>query len=459
MNNFYMSDIKESAHIHFIGIGGISMSALAHICIKRGYTISGSDINETHITRQLADAGVKIYKGHSAENINGADLVVYTAAINAENEELAAAKKNGLLCVERSTFLGAIMRDYKCSICVAGTHGKTTTTSMLSHVLLECDCDPTIMLGGELDAIGGNMRVGESEYFLTEACEYHCSFLEFFPKVAIITNVDEDHLDFFGDLEHIKSAFKQFAEIPDESGYIIVCGDDKNIPQCIQNVRGKILSYGFGDENVFCPKNLKYNDGCGEFDVEYGGKIIHVSLGVAGEHNVLNALSCFATSYALGFDGERVAAGLEKFTLVHRRFEKKGVKNGARIIDDYAHHPTEIMCTLKTARSMCKGKLYVVFQPHTYTRTKCLLDEFSKAFDDADRIIVTDIYAAREKDTGEIHASDLSKKLSERGKNAIYISSFDEIATQLGSVIGQGDIVITMGAGNVYKISEILAET
>ncbi|MBE7026587.1 MAG: UDP-N-acetylmuramate--L-alanine ligase [Ruminococcaceae bacterium] len=453
-----MSDIKESAHIHFIGIGGISMSALAHICIKRGYIISGSDINETHITRQLTAAGAKIYKGHSSENVNGADLVVYTAAINAENEELIAAKQNGILCVERSIFLGAIMRDYKSSICVAGTHGKTTTTSMLSHVLLECECDPTIMLGGELDVIGGNMRVGESEYFLTEACEYHCSFLEFFPRLAIITNVDEDHLDFFKDIEHIKQAFCQFAEIPDENGYVIVCGDDKNAMECVKNVKATVLSYGFDEKNIFCPKNLKYNDGCGEFDVEYGGKIVHVRLGVAGEHNVLNALAGFASAYVLGLDGEKAAAGLEKFTLVHRRFEKKGENNGACIIDDYAHHPTEIMCTLKTARSMCKGKLYVVFQPHTYTRTKALLDEFSKAFDDADKIIVTDIYAAREKDTGKIHASDLSKKLSERGQNAVYISSFDEIALQLESIIGEGDIVITMGAGNVYKISEILTE-
>lgn len=458
MNNFYMSDIKKSAHIHFIGIGGISMSALAHICIKRGYTVSGSDINETHITRQLADAGVKIYKGHKAENVDCADLVVYTAAISGENEELAGAKQKGILCIERSTFLGAIMRDYDCSICVAGTHGKTTTTSMLTHVLLECDCDPTIMLGGELDAIGGNMRTGDSGYFLTEACEYHCSFLEFFPKIAIITNVDEDHLDFFGDLEHIKQAFKQFASIPDEDGYVIVCGDDQNALECVENARAGILSYGFGDENVFCPENLTYHDGCGEFDVEYDGDIIHVQLGVAGEHNVLNALACFAASYALGLDGAQVAQGLGKFTLVHRRFEKKGERSGARIIDDYAHHPTEIMCTLKTARSMCKGKLYVVFQPHTYTRTKLLLDEFEKSFDDADEIIVTDIYAAREKDTGEVHASDLSKRLALRGKNARYISSFDEIASEFENVLGEGDIVITMGAGNVYKLAELLKD-
>lgn len=458
MNDFHMSDIKNAGHIHFVGIGGISMSALAQICITRGYSISGSDINETHITRQLEELGAKVFKGHDKSNIKGADLVVYTAAVNKENPELDAAIKNGIDTVERSTFLGAIMRDYECSICIAGTHGKTTTTSMMSHVLLECGCDPTIMLGGELDAIGGNMRIGKSKYFLTEACEYHCSFLEFFPNIAVITNVDADHLDYFKNIENIKNAFKKFASIPGEEGFVVVCGDNKNAIECTKDTDATVLTYGLDETNIFCPQNLVYNEGCGEFDIEYDGDIIHIKLSVAGQHNVLNALSCFASGYALGLDGNKIAQGLEKFTLVHRRFENKGVYNGACIIDDYAHHPTEIECTIKTAQNICKNKLYIVFQPHTYTRTKLLIDEFENAFDDADEIIVTDIYAAREKDTGLIHARDLEKRLTNRGKSARYISSFDEIANTLKHELEEGDIVITMGAGNVYKIGVALTE-
>ena len=458
MNNFRMSDIKENAHIHFIGIGGISMSALAEICIARGYVISGSDIKESHITRKLADLGAKLYFAHAPENVRGADLVVYTAAINPQNSELTGAQESGIRCVERSSFLGALMHDYGCGICIAGTHGKTTTTSMMSHVLLKCECDPTIMLGGELDAIGGNMRIGKSGYFLTEACEYHCSFLEFFPKIAVITNVDADHLDFFGDIEHIKQAFADFAALVPEDGYVVVCGDNKNAMECVSNAAAEVITYGFDDKNIFCPENLTYNNGCGEFDVEYDGEIVHVALRAAGEHNVYNALACFAAGYALGLCGSDVAAGLMEFGFVHRRFEQKGMCGGAYVIDDYAHHPTEIYCTLKTARRMCENKLYVVFQPHTYTRTRLLMDEFEKAFDNADEIIVTDIYAAREKDTGLIHASELADRLKKRGKNARYISSFDDIGKTLKNELMPGDTVITMGAGNVYKIGEAIAE-
>lgn len=454
MNDFFLTEVEPGGHIHFIGIGGISMSALAQVCIKRGYVVSGSDMSDSHITRHLEGLGVRIYKGHAKENSNGADLVVYTAAISPDNEELSFAIGSGIKAVERSTFLGAVMRDYANCICVAGTHGKTTTTSMMSHVLLKNDCDPTIMLGGELDVIDGNMRLGDSQYFLTEACEYHCSFLEFFPKVAVITNVDADHLDFFRDLEHIKEAFTKFAEIPDESGYVVVCGDDKNAMDCVTSAKAQILTYGMREENIFCPLNLQYKNGCGEFDVEYDGEIIHVSLHVPGEHNVSDALACFAAGYALGLDGTLIAAGLEEFAFVHRRFERKGVCNGAQIIDDYAHHPTEIRYTLQTAAQMGKGRLYVVFQPHTYTRTMLLLDEFSKAFDDADEVIVADIYAAREKDNGKIHARDLVARLQERGKKARYISSFDEIAQVLREELKEGDIAITMGAGNIYKVGE-----
>lgn len=418
--------------------------------------MSGSDINETHITRALEKIGAKIFKQHAPENAVGAELVVYTAAISHQNPELAEAERLGIRAVERSTFLGALMRDYGTSICVAGTHGKTTTTSMLSHVLMDSGLDPTIMLGGELDKIGGNMRVGGEKYFLTEACEYHRSFLEFFPSIAIITNVDADHLDYFKDLDDIKSAFKAFADSVGNDGYVVVCGDDENAVECVAEARAEVLSYGMSEKNKFFPKNLVYNGGFGEFDVEYSGADVHVSLNVAGAHNVLNALACFAVGSALALDGEKIAEGLEEFTLVHRRFEKKGTVNGAIIIDDYAHHPTEIACTLKTASQMCDGKTYVVFQPHTYTRTKLLIDSFETAFDDADEIIITDIYAAREKDTGLIHARELAERLERRCKSVRYISGFEDIAEAAKKELAEGDIFITMGAGSVYKIGDML---
>lgn len=456
MNNFYISNMKEGSHIHFVGIGGISMSGLAEVFLQKGYRVTGSDIRQSHITRRLTSLGAQVYIGHDGANIAGADLVVYTAAVNWENPELIAAKQSGILAIERATLLGALMREYKCSICVSGTHGKTTTTSMLSHVLLHSGCDPTIMLGGELDAIGGNTRTGSAEYFLTEACEYHCSFLQFFPTIAIITNVDADHLDFFKDLDQIKAAFTQFAHIPGRDGFVIVCGDDTNAVDCVANTSAQCVCYGLSKSNDVRPDNLIYQDGCGIFDVDYNGKLLHVQLHVPGTHNVKNALACIAAGRVMNLPAEKVASGLEAFTLVHRRFEKKGMLHGAAIIDDYAHHPTEISCTLETAKKITPGRLFVAFQPHTYSRTLLLLDEFEKAFDCADDIIITDIYAAREKDNGRIHAKDLVKRLQDRGKAVRYIPEFSDIAAVLERELASGDTLITMGAGSIYQVADLL---
>lgn len=458
MNEFYLSDIPKHAHVHFIGIGGISMSGLAEILLQKGYRVTGSDINETHITRRLASLGAVIIKGHFASNVQGANLVVYTAAIHPDNPELMACKDMAIPAIERATLLGSLMRDYGCSICVAGTHGKTTTTSMLSHVLLSAHKNPTIMLGGELDAIGGNIRAGGEKYFLTEACEYHCSFLQFFPKVAVITNVEADHLDFFKDLSHIKETFTKFASLPDSEGSVVVCGDDSNAMACCRSTGARLITYGIGSDNQLHPINLQYRSGYGEFDIIYGSQTLHVSLNVPGKHNVQNALACFAVGEAVGLSGRDIVAGLSGFTGVHRRFEKKGEVDGTVIIDDYAHHPTEIKATLSTAAKMTEGRVIVAFQPHTYSRTLLLLDEFSRAFDDADEIIVTDIYAAREKDNGKIHARDLVERLQDRGKQARYVSSFDEIVVQLSQLIRPGDIVITMGAGSIYKVGKMLLQ-
>lgn len=442
--------------MHFIGIGGISMSGLAEIMLKQGFFVSGSDMNDSHITKKLRLLGATVHHGHSAEYIDGADLVVYTAAVKSDNPEMIAAQRLGIYTIERPVLLGALMRGYANSICVAGTHGKTTTTSMMSHVLMAANSDPTILIGGELDLIGGNIRAGANGYFLTEACEYHESFLQFSPNIAIITNVEADHLDYFRDLEHIKDTFAKFAKIPGAGGFVVVCGDDENTMDCVQDSNSNILSYGIHQKNTVKPLNLRYQNGYGVYDIEYAGELISIKLGVPGEHNVLNSLACVAAGMALGLSGTDVACGISEFVGVDRRFQKKGELYGASIIDDYAHHPTEIKCTLASAANIAQGRVIVVFQPHTYSRTLLLLDEFATAFDNADEIIITDIYAAREPDNGMIHATDLAEKLAGRGKSVSYISSFEDIAKTLLQTIKAGDMVITMGAGNVNTIGDML---
>lgn len=456
MNDFHISAILKDKPIHFIGIGGISMSGLAQICIKEGFMVSGSDMNESEITKKLASLGARVFIGHNSKNCEGAGLVVYTAAIKNDNPELVYARENGITSLERSVFLGAVMREYKNSVCVSGTHGKTTTTSMMSYVMLENDLDPTIMLGGELDLIGGNFRLGESSFFLAESCEYHRSFLEFFPRYAIITNVDEDHLDYFKDIDDIKKAFSDFAALVDKDGCVIVCGDDKNALDCAASARSKIITYGIDIKNDVHPSKLFYDAQKGRFSLTVDGCEYSCALNIVGEHNVRNALGCIACAYVMRLDIQKTISAVERFSMVHRRFEKKGEINGALVYDDYAHHPTEIDCTLKTAAQIAKNKVIVAFQPHTYTRTYNLIDEFEKAFDAADEIIVTDIYAAREKDTGLIHASELSGRLSKRGKDAKYIKDFNDIAGHIKNEVKEGDIVITMGAGNIYTVGDIL---
>ncbi len=458
MNDFHLSDLNKNAKIHFIGVGGISMSGLAHICLQEGYTVSGSDAGSSPILAQLAQDGAVIYKGHDAENCVGADLVVYTAAIKDDNPELVYARENNIQNMERSTFLGGVMRSYTDCVCVAGTHGKTTTTSMMSHVLLSHDCDPTILIGGELDEIGGNYRLGNSKYFLTEACEYHSSFLEFFPKYAIITNVDADHLDYFRDLEHIKETFRAYANLPGKDGFVLVCGDDTNAMECVNETDATIITYGLDASNDIHPSAVYTKAHCTCFEIEIDNETLYIQLQVAGKHNLLNALACFAVGKAMGIDAHTVKCGVESFKMVHRRFERKGYINDALIIDDYAHHPTEIKCTLQAARSIAGGRVIVAFQPHTYTRTLTLLDEFSNAFYDADEVLVFDIYAAREKDTGLIHAKDLVAKLKENGVSASYAESFDTATINLKNTLKISDILITMGAGNIFKVGEMLLE-
>ena len=459
MQKFEINSLKKNAHIHFIGIGGISMSGLAHIAIADGFKVTGSDRTLTDITDRLTDEGAVIFEGHSANNIEGADLIVHTAAVKSDNPEMAAATEAGIPLIDRAEFLGAIMKNYSHAIGVSGTHGKTTTTSMLAHALIFADTDPTISVGGELDLIGGNIRCGSSDMFVTEACEYTNSFLKFHPTIALITNIEEDHLDFFTGIEMIRQSFRDYAELTRGKGSVVAYGEDDNIKITLSGSDLDIITYGIGNDNDYYAENINYNAGFPEFDVMHcGRKIAHISLNVPGNHNILNALATVAVCNLLGVDSEQAARGIETFKGTHRRFEKKGTISGATIIDDYAHHPTEIKATLEAAKAFSPKSIRCIFQPHTYSRTRTLWNDFLTAFDKADELILTHIYAAREAYDGVTDPDRLAKEIKERGVNAKYIDSFDEIAEYIKATASEGEIIFTMGAGDVTTISDELVK-
>ncbi|MDD3839009.1 MAG: UDP-N-acetylmuramate--L-alanine ligase [Clostridia bacterium] len=454
-NNF---DINDYEHVHFIGIGGISMSGLAKILIKNNFKISGSDINHSPLTDALEKLGATIYIGHHADNIKDADLVVYTAAVKQDNPEIIKSKQLGIPLIDRACFLGQIMKKYSKSIAVAGTHGKTTTTSLLSIILQHAALDPTVLVGGQVDAIGGNVRTGNSQIFVTEACEYVESFLKFFPYIEILLNIDADHLDYFKDIDHITSSFMKFATLVPPSGYVLGFGDDKRVKSILEKLDCNTITFGFSNDNDWWCKNIECNDlGFYSFDAYNKNKFFgSFKLGIHGKHNVSNALACIAVADLFDIKPEIIREALENFNGTHRRFEIKGIKNEVTVIDDYAHHPSEVKATLKTAAEYPHNKIWCIFQPHTYTRTKKLIDEFAHAFYDADNIIITDIYAAREKDTGDIHAKDLVQKLNDSGKKAVYIKDFKKISSYITEKSSQGDIIITMGAGDIYKVGDYI---
>jgi UDP-N-acetylmuramate--alanine ligase len=446
----------KNKKIHFIGIGGISMSGLAEIIIHNGYKVSGSDRNESSLTKHLETLGAKIFIGHASKNITDASLVVYTAAIPKDNPELKEAINKNIPLMDRAEFLGELMKNHKYGVAIAGTHGKTTTTSMMSHIVLEANVDPTILVGGNLDIINGNVRSGTSDYFITEACEYKESFLKFYPYIGVILNIDIDHLDYYRDIDHIQSAFQKFADKIPQNGYLIINADDIRCEEVSQNVKCNVISYGINNGDLKS-KNIRYdNKGCGSFDVLYRGKeLFNITLNVPGEHNISNALSTIAVSIALNIEENKICGGLASFGGTHRRFEHKGQYNNIIVIDDYAHHPTEIKAAIKTAKNYVKGKLYCVFQPHTYTRTIALFHEFAESFYGVDEVILADIYAAREKYTDKVSSAMLCDKINSKGVNCSNIHSFDEIVTYLSKNTNPDDLIITVGAGDVYKIGEM----
>ncbi|ASW42075.1 UDP-N-acetylmuramate--L-alanine ligase [Clostridium isatidis] len=450
-------NIDRNKKVHFIGIGGISMSGLAAILLRKGFKVSGSDAKESKITDKLKANGAEIYIGHKRENLKNVDLVVYTAAIPSDNPEIIEAKEKNIELMNRAEFLGYIMKGHKFNVAVSGTHGKTTCTSMLSHVTLKNNLDPTILVGGELDIIGGNFRIGDSEYFITEACEYKESFLKFFPYVGIILNIDADHLDYYRDLNHIKEAFTKFVNLIPKDGYLVAYSEDKNIKDVIEKANCNVITYGINEGDVIA-KNISFNNkGQATFTVSKDNKdLFEVTLQTTGKHNILNALATVCVSLIFGIPAEAIVNGLAECKGAHKRFEYKGEFNGATIIDDYAHHPVEIKATLETAKLLPTNKIYAVFQPHTYTRTKTLFEEFTRCFDNVDELILMDIYAAREKNTGLVSSEELGEAIRKTGVNCINVHSHEEAANYLKNKASKNDLILTIGAGDVVKVADII---
>ena len=455
----YQIDFHTPVHVHFIGIGGISMSGLAEILLKEGFTVSGSDSRESELTRHLEAAGASIHYGQCAENITaGIDVVVYTAAIHPDNPEYAAAVQADIPLLARAELLGQIMRNYRHAIAVSGTHGKTTTTSMLSLILLEAEKDPTISVGGILHEIGGNIRIGHSDTFLTEACEYTNSFLSFYPTLGIILNIEEDHMDFFKDLADIRNSFHRFSLLLPRHGLLVMNGEIPHPEEITEGVQARVVTYGLTGQEDYSAGEISYDEkGCASFLAMQGKEALGtVRLSVPGVHNVSNALAAIAASLEVGVPFDAICRGLRLFHGADRRFQYKGEVEGITVIDDYAHHPTEIAATLKAAANYPHRELWCVFQPHTYTRTQAFLHEFAEALSLADHVVLADIYAAREVNTLGISSADLQKEMEKSGKSCSYFPTFEEIEAFLLKNCMHGDLLITMGAGDVHKIGENL---
>ena len=436
------------------------MSGLAEILLSEGFTVSGSDMKASELTENLEQKGAKIIIGQKAENIESPDLVVYTAAIRPDNPEFQAAVEKGIPMLSRADLLGELMNNYSEAVNIAGTHGKTTTTSMITNILLEASKDPTVSVGGSLDSIGGNVRIGSSDLFVAEACEYTNSFLSFHPTIAVILNVEADHLDFFKDIDDIRQSFRKFVgKLPqDERGLLILNGDIKDPGYFTEGMGCSVVTFGSSAGCDYSAKDIVFDElARASYTLLYHGKEAgRVTLGVPGEHNVYNSLAAIAVADRLKISRELTLQGLKSYTGVRRRFEYKGKVNGFTIVDDYAHHPQEITATLSAAALYPHRKVHVIFQPHTYTRTKALLPEFSEALKAADEVILADIYAAREKNTIGISSEDLCDLINQNGGHAVYYPTFQKIIHYVLETVEPGDLLITMGAGNVVDIADQL---
>lgn len=455
----YQINFDHPIHIYFIGIGGISMSGLAEVLLEKGFTVSGSDMKSSPLTELLESKGSRIYYGQKYENLTpGIDLVVYTSAVHPDNPEYKAAEDFNIPILTRAQLLGQMMRNYETPIAISGTHGKTTTTSMVSEILLAADTDPTLSIGGILKTINGNIRVGHSGYFVTEACEYTNSFLSFYPKIGLILNVEEDHLDFFKDIDDIRNSFHLFAKLLPKDGALIINGSIPNPEAITQDIACPAITFGISDRFDYSAADISYDEkGCASFTlVRRGQKSVQYTLSVPGEHNIYNALAAIALSELLAIDTPVIQKALLSFKGTDRRFEYKGMVNGISIIDDYAHHPTEITATLSAAVNYPHKTLWCVFQPHTYTRTKAFMKDFALALSHADQIILAKIYPARETDDLGISSAVLQEEIKALGKTCYYFPEFETIEKFILENCQAGDLLITMGAGDVVKIGENL---
>lgn len=464
----YKIDFNNPCHIYFIGIGGISMSGFAEYLHTNGFMISGSDNIHTDITTHLDSIGINVNLGQRAGNITkDIDLIVYTAAIKEDNDEYIQAKALNIPMINRAQLIGQIMLRFNNAMAIAGTHGKTTSTSMMSMILLEANLDPTISVGGILDAINGNLRIGNSEHFITEACEYTNSFLHFNPKRAVILNIDEDHLDFFKDLNHIRDSFYQFANRLPSDGQLFINSEIDNYENIVKDASCQIFTFAVDDSNYnkqnkpidYVAKNISFDNlDYANFDLYYKDSFVdNIKLNVIGFHNISNALPTIAMALQMGINIKIIKKAMLAYKGTQRRFEKKGELNGITIIDDYAHHPVEVEATLSTAKHYPhNNNIWCIFQPHTFSRTKQHLKDFAKALSIADKIVLSDIYPAREKDPGDISSKDLEAELINLGKEVYHFSSFDEIEIFLLQHCINGDLLITMGAGDIVKVGESL---
>ena len=454
-----IEELRKYKHIHMIGIGGVSMSGIAEILKKWGFVVTGSDWAESDTTRKLNLDGIHVVIGHDVNMVAKSDVVVYTAAIKQDDPELVKARELGIETIERADFLGMITKAFRDTICISGTHGKTTTTSMVSMCFIESCKDPSIQVGAELKAINGNYRIGNSEHFIIEACEYVESFLKFYPKAEIILNIDNDHLDYFKNIENINKAFIKYVGLLPDDGLLVVNIDNKYCAQLHKYTNAKVVTYGVENEKAnFIARGITYNkDGFPRFDVYYNNTFYgSFELSVPGPHNVFNALACIALCHSYGIEKQDIKSGLKKYTGAHRRFEYKGNFKGASIYDDYGHHPTEIKATALGLKKKTYNNSWVIFQPHTYSRTANLLNEFAESLTYFDNIIITDIYAAREINTYGVSSEHIVKKLKEMGRKAIYIPQFKDIINYLDENIQKDDIILTLGAGTVTQLGDIM---
>ena len=443
--------LENIKRIHFIGIGGSGMCPLAEILHTEGFELSGSDNNESDTLQRIRSYGIPVFMGHKAENIEGAELLVYTAAVKGDNPELVAAKEKGIPCLERSVMLGIVTRRYNRSVAVAGTHGKTSTTAMISQVLIGSGFDPSAIIGGKLNYIGGNSYVGQSDIIVCEACEYVDTFLQLTPYVSVILNIDADHLDYFKTFDNIKKSFNKFANQTTKA--LVFCGDDPACHEALGEVPLEKVTFGFNKDNDYYAENIISQGMNQSFDLMHKGEcLVRVSLIVPGRHNIANALAAAATAHYLGATPTEIAENLQKFTGVHRRFEVLGTPCGVTVADDFAHHPTELTAVLNSAMNMGFKRVRAVFQPHTFSRTALLLDDFATALAIPDEAIISEILAVREVNTYNIQSRDLGEKIP----TAKCIDTFEEITQYIKETAQEGDLVLTMGGGNVYMCANMI---